>query len=127
MTLRSSEEVVIRLRDRLLTGEGVCRMPGTNLTAREVRERSRLVSVDSYDIVPDLTGAGDTATFPVGEPSDPLLPQYAARARLPPAPAPAPARDRSVRRSLDLPVASTQLDEFSIPMFAGRAREASGE
>ncbi|MFL6137859.1 MAG: aminopeptidase N [Frankiaceae bacterium] len=38
-------------------------MPGTSLTALEAEHRSRVLTVDSYDIALDLTGALEAATF----------------------------------------------------------------
>ncbi|WP_314175217.1 aminopeptidase N [Streptomyces winkii] len=38
-------------------------MPGTNLTREEARERAELLSVDSYEIELDLSGAQDGGTF----------------------------------------------------------------
>ncbi|MDT0269199.1 aminopeptidase N [Streptomyces sp. DSM 44915] len=39
-------------------------MPGTNLTRQEAQERARLISVDSYQITLDLSGAPQGGTFP---------------------------------------------------------------
>ncbi|MEU1822291.1 aminopeptidase N [Streptomyces abikoensis] len=38
-------------------------MPGTNLTREEAQERARLLSVDSYEIELDLSGAQDGGTY----------------------------------------------------------------
>ncbi|RKN37634.1 aminopeptidase N [Streptomyces hoynatensis] len=38
-------------------------MPGTNLTREEARQRAQLLSVDSYDIALDISGAQDGGTF----------------------------------------------------------------
>ncbi|MDT0342782.1 aminopeptidase N [Streptomyces litchfieldiae] len=38
-------------------------MPGTNLTRQEAQERARLLGVDSYEIVLDLSGAQEGGTF----------------------------------------------------------------
>ncbi|SOD66319.1 aminopeptidase N [Streptomyces zhaozhouensis] len=38
-------------------------MPGTNLTRQEAQERARLISVDSYQITLDLSGAPQGGTF----------------------------------------------------------------
>ncbi|WP_326599041.1 aminopeptidase N [Streptomyces sp. NBC_01803] len=38
-------------------------MPGTNLTRQEAQERARLLSVDSYEITLDLSGAQEGGTF----------------------------------------------------------------
>ncbi|WP_327392169.1 MULTISPECIES: aminopeptidase N [unclassified Streptomyces] len=38
-------------------------MPGTNLTREEAQERARLLTVDSYEIELDLSGAQDGGTF----------------------------------------------------------------
>ncbi|GAA3866605.1 aminopeptidase N [Streptomyces sedi] len=39
-------------------------MPGTNLTRQEAQERARLISVESYQITLDLSGAPQGGTFP---------------------------------------------------------------
>ncbi|WP_415950395.1 aminopeptidase N [Streptomyces sp. KLOTTS4A1] len=39
-------------------------MPGTNLTREEAQERARLLTVDSYEIDLDLSGAQDGGTYP---------------------------------------------------------------
>ncbi len=39
-------------------------MPGTNLTRDEARERARLLTIDSYEIELDLSGAKEGGTFP---------------------------------------------------------------
>jgi aminopeptidase N len=38
-------------------------VPGTNLTREEARERARLLTVDSYEIELDLSGAQEGGTF----------------------------------------------------------------
>jgi aminopeptidase N len=47
-----------------VTIEGVERVPGTNLTREEARQRAKLLSVDSYEIELDLTGAQEGGTYP---------------------------------------------------------------
>jgi aminopeptidase N len=43
--------------------EGVATVAGTNLTREEARERARLLTVDSYAVELDLSGAQDGGTF----------------------------------------------------------------
>ncbi|KJY28756.1 hypothetical protein VR46_37700, partial [Streptomyces sp. NRRL S-444] len=39
-------------------------MPGTNLTREEAQQRAKLLSVDSYEIDLDLSGAQEGGTYP---------------------------------------------------------------
>lgn len=47
-----------------VTIKGDDRVPGTNLTREEAQQRAKLLTVDSYEVELDLSGAQEGGTYP---------------------------------------------------------------